>query len=163
MAKTPYLTAPLKTDRMPPGVPYIVGNEAAERFSFYGMKGILVVFMTTYLMNAQGLLDVMPKEKAQGYFHLFVSSVYLLPFLGAFLADAILGKYRTILLLSVVYCFGHFALALNDTRVGLATGLVLIALGSGGIKPCVSANVGDQFGGSNQHLLPRVFNWFYFS
>src|SRR5262249_9640185 len=42
-------------------------------------------------------------------------------------------------------------------------GLGLVALGAGGIKPCVSANVGDQFGTSNQHLLPRVFNWFYFS
>src|SRR5262249_37147730 len=42
-------------------------------------------------------------------------------------------------------------------------GLSLIALGAGGIKPCVSANVGDQFGATNQHLLPRVYNWFYFS
>src|SRR5829696_1345345 len=108
MANTPYLTAPLKTDKMPPGVPYIVGNEAAERFSFYGMKGILVVFMTKYLMNAQGELAVMSQEDAQGYFHVFVSAVYLLPILGAFLADAVLGKYRTILWLSIVYCIGHF-------------------------------------------------------
>jgi POT family proton-dependent oligopeptide transporter len=163
MAKTEYLTAPIKTDKMPPGIPYIIGNEAAERFSFYGMKGILVVFMTTYLMNAQSQLDVMSKEDAQGYFHTFVSAAYLLSILGAFLADALLGKYRTILFLSIVYCFGHFALALNDTRIGLAIGLGLVALGAGGIKPCVSANVGDQFGPSNQQLLPRVFNWFYFS
>ena len=44
-----------------------------------------------------------------------------------------------------------------------AIGLVLIALGAGGIKPCVSTNVGDQFGETNKHLLPRLFNWFYFS
>jgi POT family proton-dependent oligopeptide transporter len=74
-----------------------------------------------------------------------------------------LGKYLVILTLSIVYCFGHFALALNDTRTGLTFGLALIALGAGGIKPCVSANVGDQFGESNQHLLPKVFSWFYFS
>ena len=54
-------------------------------------------------------------------------------------------------------------MALNDTRVGLAIGLCLIAIGAGGIKPCVSANVGDQFGKSNAHLLPTVFAWFYFS
>jgi len=90
-------------------------------------------------------------------------AVYFLPLLGAFLADAILGKYRTILYLSIVYCFGHFVLAINDTRIGLACGLSLVALGAGGIKPCVSANVGDQFGPSNQHLLTRVFSWFYFS
>lgn len=163
MAKTQYLTAPLKMDGMPPGVPYIVGNEAAERFSFYGMRSILVVFMTTHLLNSQGQMDVMPKEEANAWFHTFVSAVYLLPILGAFIADAVLGKYRTILILSIVYCFGHFALALNDTRIGLVIGLSLIALGAGGIKPCVSANVGDQFGSSNQHLLSKVFNWFYFS
>lgn len=148
---------------MPPGIPYIVGNEAAERFSYYGMRSILVVFMTTYLLNSQGRLDVMPKEEANAWFHTFVSAVYFLPILGALLADAVLGKYRTILILSIVYCLGHFALALNDTRIGLVIGLGLVALGAGGIKPCVSANVGDQFGSSNQHLLPRVFNWFYFA
>jgi POT family proton-dependent oligopeptide transporter len=55
------------------------------------------------------------------------------------------------------------SLALDDTRVGLAVGLTLIAVGAGGIKPCVSANVGDQFGPRNQHLLPKAFGWFYFS
>ena len=64
--------------------------------------------------------------------------------------------------LSIVYCFGHFALALNDTRIGLVIGLGLIALGAGGIKPCVSANVGDQFGPAIS-TCSRVFTWFYFS
>jgi POT family proton-dependent oligopeptide transporter len=58
---------------------------------------------------------------------------------------------------------GHIALSLDETRIGLAIGLTLIALGAGGIKPCVSAHVGDQFGEKNQHLLTRVFGWFYFS
>jgi POT family proton-dependent oligopeptide transporter len=75
----------------------------------------------------------------------------------------LLGKYRTILWLSLVYCAGHAALAIDDTRLGLGIGLILIALGSGGIKPCVSANVGDQFGPSNKHLLEKVYAWFYFS
>jgi proton-dependent oligopeptide transporter, POT family len=163
MAQSSYLTAPIKTDKMPPGVPYIVGNEAAERFSYYGMNGILVIFMTHYLLNSQGAPDHMRDAQADAWYHTFVSCVYFLPILGAFLGDAILGKYRTILLLSIVYCFGHLALAINHTRAGLVVGLLLIALGAGGIKPCVSANVGDQFGPSNQHLLARVFSWFYFS
>lgn len=163
MAQTQYLTAPIKTDKMPPGVPYIVGNEAAERFSYYGLNSILVVFMTHYLLTAGGQRDVMSAPQAEAWYHTFVSCVYFLPILGAFLGDAILGKYRTILFLSIVYCFGHLALALNHTRIGLVIGLLLIALGAGGIKPCVSANVGDQFGASNQHLLARVFSWFYFS
>lgn len=163
MPKTEYLTAPLKTDKMPPGVPYIVGNEAAERFSYYGMNSILVVFMTHYLLNAQGQKDLMTEPEADGWYHTFVSCLYFLPILGAFFGDAILGKYRTILYVSIIYCFGHLTLAINHTRIGLLVGLVLIALGAGGIKPCVSANVGDQFGVSNQHLLTRVFSWFYFS
>src|SRR5438093_1619472 len=163
MAKHKYATTPPRISTMPPGIPYIVGNEAAERFSYYGMNSILVIFMTKYLMDAQGRPDLMSDKDAEGWYHMFVSWVYLLPLLGAFLADAVLGKYRTILILSVVYCFGHLALALDHTRMGLAVGLGLIALGAGGIKPCVSANVGDQFGVTNQHLLPRVFSWFYFS
>jgi POT family proton-dependent oligopeptide transporter len=163
MASFKYLTAPLKTDKYPPGISYIVGNEAAERFSYYGMNSILVVFMTQFLMNAQGQPDHMTDTQAEGWYHTFVSAVYFLPILGAFLADAVFGKYLIILVLSVVYCFGHFALAMNDTRIGLVIGLTLIAFGAGGIKPCVSANVGDQFGAMNQHLLPRMFNWFYFS
>jgi len=158
MAKTQYLTAPLKTEKMPPGVPYIVGNEAAERFSYYGMNGILVIFMTTMLRNRLGDLAVMSETEANGWYHTFVTAVYGLPLIGAFLADAVLGKYRTVFWLSIVYCFGHFALALDDTRLGLVIGLSLIALGAGGIKPCVSANVGDQFGPSNQHLLMRVYS-----
>jgi POT family proton-dependent oligopeptide transporter len=163
MAITKYLTAPVKTDKYPPGILYIMGNEAAERFSYYGMNSILVIFMSQFLMNAHGQPDHMTDTQAEGWYHTFVSAVYFLPLLGAFLADAVLGKYLIILLLSVVYCFGHFALAMNDTRLGLVIGLTLIAFGAGGIKPCVSANVGDQFGAMNQHLLPRMFNWFYFS
>jgi proton-dependent oligopeptide transporter, POT family len=64
MAKTPYLTAPPKTDRLPPGIPYIIGNEAAERFSYYGMNSILVFFMTQYLMNAHGQPDHMTDVQA---------------------------------------------------------------------------------------------------
>lgn len=163
MAKTQYLTAPIKTTSMPPGVPYIIGNEAAERFSYYGMNSILVIFMTQYLLNRQGQPDAMSESMANGWYHTFVSAVYFLPIFGAILADAFVGKFRVVFYLSIVYCLGHLALALDHTRFGLAVGLGLIALGAGGIKPCVSSNVGDQFGASNQHLLPRAFSWFYFS
>jgi POT family proton-dependent oligopeptide transporter len=158
-----YRTSPVPSTRMPGGIPYIISNEAAERFSFYGMRGILVVFMTKYLVDETGQLATMGKEEATGYYHLFVSAVYFTPLLGALLSDVFLGKYRTILCLSLVYCLGHLVLALDDTRFGLALGLGLISLGSGGIKPCVSAHVGDQFGQTNANLLEKVFAWFYFS
>ncbi len=171
MAKDQYLTSPPKISTMPPGVPYIIGNEAAERFSYYGMNSILTVFMTKYLLDKMGHLSVMPPAAAEAWYHTFVSVLYLLPLVGAVLADAVFGKFKVVLVLSIVYCFGHLTLALMGSSVAhsieprylLAMGLILIALGAGGIKPCVSTNVGDQFGDSNKHLLTRVFNWFYFS
>ena len=158
-----YRTEPSTEQGMPRGIPYIIANEAAERFSYYGMKTILVIFMTQYLLGANGALDPMGDEEAKGWYHTFNAAVYYTPILGAILSDWLLGKYRTILLLSVVYCFGHLALALDETRFGLSIGLALIAVGAGGIKPCVSAHVGDQFGPQNAGLLEKVFFWFYFS
>jgi POT family proton-dependent oligopeptide transporter len=158
-----YLTRPLATPDMPKGIPYIVGNEAAERFSFYGMSAILTIFVNEYLMARDGTPAHMSENESDICFHTFTMAVYFFPILGALLSDGVLGKYRTILSFSIIYCFGHLALALDDTRLGLFTGLSLIALGAGGIKPCVSAHVGDQFGATNQHLLPMVFGWFYFS
>jgi POT family proton-dependent oligopeptide transporter len=140
---------------MPSGIPYIIGNETAERFSYYGMKAILAVFMTQYLM--------MTESKSNEWFHLFGSAVYLTPIFGAFLSDIFLGKYRTILYLSIIYCLGHLVLALNDSENGLFWGLTFIAIGSGGIKPCVSAHVGDQFREHNKHLINKVFSFFYFA
>ncbi len=160
---TQYRSKPLPVAGLPPGIPYIIGNEAAERFSYYGMRAVLVVFMSQYLMSPAGYPDPMSEDEAKGYFHLFVSATYFTPILGALLADGWLGKYRTIILLSLVYCLGHLALALDDTRTGLLVGQSLIALGAGGIKPCVSAHVGDQFAETNRHLLSRVYSWFYFA
>jgi POT family proton-dependent oligopeptide transporter len=158
-----YRTTPENIATMPPGIPYIVGNEAAERFSFYGMRAILVVFMTEFLRNSHGDTVVMGPAEANKWFHVFEFAAYGFPVLGAILADAFWGKYRTIIVLSIVYCLGHLALAVDDTRLGLAIGLFLIAVGTGGIKPCVSAHVGDQFGPRNSGLIERVYGWFYFS
>ncbi len=163
MAKTNYLTAPVATTKMPFGIPYILVNEAGERFSFYGTRCILVIFMTTYLLNRSGSLDVMTPEQSKAWFHLFVSAVYFTPIIGALLSDIWLGKYRTILYFSILYCIGFFALAFDNTRLGLGIGLTLIAIGSGIIKPCVSANVGDQFGQNNKYLIDKIYRWFYFA
>ena len=63
-----YRTRPGDSPRLPPGIPYIIGNEAAERFSFYGMKGILVIYMTTYMLASDGSPDRMGDEEARGVF-----------------------------------------------------------------------------------------------
>jgi POT family proton-dependent oligopeptide transporter len=171
MARHKYLTSPPNLTGMPPGVPYIIGNEAAERFSYYGMKSVLTVFMAHYILNQSGVLTPMSSNEAYMYTHYFVTGVYALPVIGAIIADGLLGKYWTILSLSIVYCLGNLTLACMATIWGIAVGqrtmlvigLSLICLGAGGIKPCVSANVGDQFGESNKHLLSKMFGWFYFS
>jgi len=164
MAST-YRTTPTETKGMPSGIPFIISNEAAERFSFYGMKAALAVFLANYLVALGG--DNLNEAAATSYVSYFNSAVYLTPVLGALLADLFYGKYRTIVTLSIVYCLGHLSLALMGVggmvEVWLLSGLGLIALGAGGIKPCVSAHVGDQFGKSNQHLLTKIFNIFYFS
>jgi POT family proton-dependent oligopeptide transporter len=152
-----------KNSLLPRGLPYIVSNEAAERFSFYGMKGILVIYMTNFLQARGGGLDVMTSNEANVWYHTFVMGVYFLPLFGALLSDIFLGKYKTIIALSIVYCLGHAVMAADQTRLGLSLGLSLIAIGAGGIKPCVSAHLGDQFDESNQGALDTAYAWFYWS
>ncbi|MFG0307546.1 MAG: POT family MFS transporter [Phycisphaerales bacterium JB040] len=168
-----YQTAPdPKQTKFPGGVPFIIGNELAERFSFYGMKGILTVFMTQHLLNSAGEPAYMNESDAKSVYHLFTAGAYFFPLIGAIVSDVLWGKYKTILYISLMYCVGHGMLALMDIgpefglwdmKPFLFAGLLLIAIGAGGIKPCVSAHVGDQFGAGNKHLLTQIFNWFYFS
>ena len=136
--------------RIPRQIRYIIGNEGCERFSFYGMRNILTVFLVSSL-----LMHLPEGERANGakdVFHTFVIGVYFFPLLGGWLADRFFGKYNTIFWLSLVYCAGHACLAtFESNRTGFYTGLGLIALGSGGIKPCVAAFVGDQFDQTNKH------------
>ena len=178
MASSSDSTQPAVSDRMPPGVPYIVGNEGAERFSFYGMKAILKIYMIALFVrfvdestvSADAMADA--EVRSTEIVHLFVAGVYAFPLIGAIISDRLLGKYQTILWVSFIYCAGHAVLAVAG-RVGameeyyaaelsMYLGLGLIAIGSGGIKPCVSANVGDQFTSANAHLVTRVFQVFYF-
>ncbi|MCA9673777.1 MAG: MFS transporter [Kofleriaceae bacterium] len=145
---------------MPAQIPFIIANEGCERFSFYGMRNILTPFL------AATFFLYLPESERQGaakeVFHTFVIGVYLFPLLGGWIADRFFGKYNTILWLSLVYCAGHACLALFEgDRTGFYTGLFLIALGSGGIKPLVSSFVGDQFDQHNKHLARKVFDGFY--
>ena len=143
-------------DKFPPQIKFIVGNEACERFSFYGMIGILQLYIANRLGAGQ--------DHATEIQHLFKSANYFMPLMGAWIADRFLGRYRSILYLSLFYCAGHAMLAAGEgTYWGLYAGLGLIALGSGGIKPSVSAFVGDQFRPHQSHLLRKVYGWFYWS
>lgn len=157
------MNATTTAGRMPRQIPYIMGNEACERFSFYGMRNILVQFLVSSV-----LLAYLPEAEREGMakevFHTFVIGVYFFPLLGGWLSDRFFGKYNTVLWFSLVYCAGHACLALFEgNRTGFYTGLFLIALGSGGIKPLVVSFVGDQFDQSNKHLAKIVFDFFYWT
>ncbi len=148
--------------RFPRQIPYIIGNEGCERFSFYGMRNILVQFLITSTLLQHILSDGERALAAKDLMHSFMIGVYFFPLLGGWLSDRFFGKYNTILWFSLIYCAGHACLALfEDSRTGFFTGLGLIALGAGGIKPLVASFVGDQFDQSNKHLAKIVFDGFY--
>jgi POT family proton-dependent oligopeptide transporter len=156
-----------EADRWPSQIKYIVGNEACERFSYYGMRSILAGYITGQI--AKGGLG-QPTDTSTEIIHLFVFANYFMPLFGAWLSDRIIGRYNTILWVSLFYCAGHGVLACSDLANGthgkllyLYAGLALIAFGSGGIKPCVSAFMGDQFRADQSHLLQKAYGAFYWS
>jgi POT family proton-dependent oligopeptide transporter len=142
-----------RDDRMPRGIPFIVANEFAERFCYYGINAILTIYMTQFLR--------MGDAEATTYHSLFKSGAYFFPLVGAIVSDVFWGKFRTIMTFSLAYATGCSILALVPGTTGLLLGLFLVAFGTGGIKPCVSTNVGDQFTSKNQHLIERAFSYFY--
>jgi len=154
-------------NRWPPQIKFIVGNEACERFSYYGMRSILAGYITgAVVKGGLGQTD----DSATELIHLFVFANYFMPLLGAWFSDRIIGRYHTILWVSLFYCAGHgvlacsgFATTTHGRMLCLCTGLALIAFGSGGIKPCVSAFMGDQFRPDQSHLLQKAYGAFYWS
>ncbi|XP_077599509.1 solute carrier family 15 member 1-like [Stigmatopora nigra] len=152
---------------------FIVVNEFCERFSFYGMRAVLVLYLKYFLR--------WDDDFATTIYHTFVALCYLTPILGAIVADSWLGKFKTIVYLSIVYALGQVVLAVSaihditDTNkdgtpdnisvhVGLSmVGLILIAVGTGGIKPCVAAFGGDQFEDHQEKQRSTFFSIFYLS
>ncbi|KAM9851239.1 solute carrier family 15 member 1-like [Aulostomus maculatus] len=163
------------TDKTVCGYPisifFIVVNEFCERFSYYGMRAVLVLYFKYFLSWSDDL--------ATSIYHTFVALCYLTPILGAIVADSWLGKFKTIIYLSIVYAIGQVAMAVSavhditDTNkdgkpddmtfhvVMAMVGLFLIALGTGGIKPCVAAFGGDQFKDHQENQRRTFFSIFY--
>ncbi|KAH8342849.1 hypothetical protein KR059_000884, partial [Drosophila kikkawai] len=147
----------------PKSVFFIISNEFCERFNYYGMRTVLVLYLSRVLGYSDDLATVV--------FHIFTMFVYFLCVFGAIISDSWLGKFKTILYLSMVYICGSVLLtlgAIGPLNLPVETftmlGLALIALGSGGIKPCVSAFGGDQFKVPEQvKQITSFFSLFYFS
>ncbi|MGO4681432.1 peptide MFS transporter [Microbacterium sp. 2MCAF23] len=121
---------------------HLFGVEMWERFSFYGMQGILLIYLY-YSVTDGGLgLD---KGIAGGIVGAYGGSVYLATILGAWVADRILGSERTLFFSAIVIMAGHIALALLPGVVGVGVGLVLVAIGSGGLKANATSVVGTLY------------------
>jgi len=163
MNKNKYMTAPLPTKKWPSSTSYIMLTEAAERYSFYAFDAILALFLIHNLMDWGGNPAKITEEKAMEWKHYFKAAVYFTPLIGSLISDLFLGKFRTIIAFSIVYCLGFLAITLDQTYLGTMIGLGLIAMGAGIIKPCLSANLGDQFGKSNQNLITKAYNIFYWA
>ncbi|MDR2982889.1 MAG: MFS transporter [Puniceicoccales bacterium] len=149
-------------NRFPKQVALILGNEACERFSYYGMKSLLPLYIPAVLL--------MTNDSTTKIIHLFGFVNYLMPMLGGWLSDRFWGRYKTILWVSLLYCVGHGVLALadlsesRDYKIGcLYAGLAFIAVGAGGIKPCVSVFMGDQFKPWQTKMIQKAYAAFYWS
>ncbi|CAK6441705.1 unnamed protein product [Pipistrellus nathusii] len=148
----------------PLSIVFIVVNEFCERFSYYGMKAVLTLYFLYFLHWNE--------DTSTSVYHAFSSLCYFTPILGAAIADSWLGKFKTIMYLSLVYVLGHVIKSLGalpilgghmvHTVLSLG-GLSLIALGTGGIKPCVAAFGGDQFEKTHEEERRRYFSVFYLS
>ncbi|CAI5509148.1 unnamed protein product, partial [Closterium sp. Naga37s-1] len=168
-AQCVFTSAPTEQEAVvPPTVKFIIGNEFCERFSFYGMRAILAMYLNERLKLSQATATEMV--------HLFIVAAYLAPLFGAFISDSYLGKYRTILYLSFIYCAGNWLVAFSALHTTpsaalpwAVAGLTCLALGSGGIKPCVSSFGGDQIemtnppGAARDRLVRQFFSYFYFA
>jgi len=126
----------------PRGLANLFSVELWERFSFYGMQGIVLLYM--YFEVAEGGLAI-DRAVAAGIVGAYGGSVYLFSVLGGWVADRLLGPERTMLGSGVLIMAGHTSLALLPGAWGLATGLILIAVGSGGLKATITNLVGALY------------------
>jgi len=140
--------------------------EFCERFSFYGIRSVLAVYLT----NEMGLTQA----KGSEYYHYYIVLCYTTPIIGGIVADQFWGKYKTIFLLSIVYAVGNGVISAGSVFVsgsGISLqqiltymGLFLVGVGTGGIKPCVSAFCGDQIDSNHKRRgekLEKFFSLFY--
>ncbi len=121
---------------------HVFGVEMWERFSFYGMQGILLIYL--YFSVEDGGLGI-PKAVAGGILGAYGGSVYLATVLGAWLADRLFGAERVLFVSAMIVVAGHVALAVLPGLVGVGVGLVLVALGSGGLKANATSVVGTLY------------------
>ena len=139
----------------PTAFKFFFWGEFAERCSYYGMRAILALYMTDKLGVDKG--------DAGTYMSLFIAACYFFPLAGGYIADNFLGKYWTIVLFSVPYVVAQFLVGVENRYVVFGA-LVLLAMGSGVIKPNITTLMGltyEQQRPGRKQLLTDAFSWFY--
>ncbi len=143
-------TAPSKYDKSffghPGGLSTLFFTEMWERFSYYGMRALLVLYMVATVKD--GGLGFETAD-ATAIYGLYTASVYFLPLIGGWLADRFIGAKRSTLIGGVIIALGHFTLAVPSITF-FYLGLVLVALGTGFLKSNISAMVGDLYGADDE-------------
>src|SRR5215475_6232464 len=130
----------------PRGLTTLFFTEMWERFSYYGMRAILTLYMTKAVaLGGLGLDD----KFAQGIYGAYTGSVYLMSIPGGWFADKVLGTRRAVLIGGILIALGHYSMAV-PTIYTFSAGLVLIVLGTGLLKPNVSAVVGELYSPEDQ-------------
>ncbi len=167
-------TAPADFLGHPPALPYLLATEMWERFSYYGMRALLVLYMVKYVFQPEmagtviglaalkhglealfGPLDVQPL--ASQVYGLYTGLVYLTPVLGGFLADRVLGQRRTVIIGASLMAAGHFMMAFEPL---LLFALTLLIFGNGAFKPNMSAQVGGLYPAGDPRR-DRAYSIFY--
>jgi POT family proton-dependent oligopeptide transporter len=141
-ALTPALSRPPERTLLghPLGLYILSGTELWERFSYYGMRALLILFMTDAARGGMA----MPVEQASAVYGLYTFGVYFLALPGGWIADRLVGQRKAVLYGGVLIALGHYSLAVPSTAT-FYTGLLLIVLGTGLLKPNISAIVGDFY------------------
>jgi POT family proton-dependent oligopeptide transporter len=158
----------------PRGLSFLFATEMWERFSYYGMRALLVLYMVKYLLHPAQAESVIGLAALKGFYEsifgplgvqplsshiygLYTGLVYLTPVLGGILADRLLGQHRTVLLGAALMAVGHFMMAFEPLfLIALAT----LILGSGAFKPNISAQVGGLYAAGDPRR-DRAYSIFY--
>ncbi len=127
----------------PRGLSTLYFTEMWERFSFYGMRALLILYLTAQVANGGAGMSV---ERAASIFGWYMFGVYAMSIPGGWLADRFIGQYRSVLYGGIIIAIGHFALAFAGTSFRFFyAGLILIVTGTGLLKPNVSTMVGSLY------------------
>ncbi|MFE8696205.1 peptide MFS transporter [Cytobacillus sp. FJAT-53684] len=141
----------------PPGLYLLFLTEMWERFSYYGMRAILVLYLTTsFVSGGLGFSD----SYAMMLYGFFTGAVYITPMIGGYLSDRFLGQRRAVTIGGVTMVIGNLVLFAHQSAGALYLGLVLLIIGNGFFKPNISTIVGELYG-TNDPRRDAAFTIFY--